>query len=74
MSSEQRLSEEDRNQLLKKERYFKCYEFEHLMTDCTVKKQKVSNITEKNNTESVFIRKKISKECSLSATDDKSEN
>ena len=39
-----------------------------------IKKQKVSNVTEKNNTESVFMRKKISKECSPSATDDESEN
>ena len=44
------------------------------MTDCTVKKQKVSNVAEKNNTESVFMRKKISKKCSPSATDDESEN
>ena len=59
---------------MKKERYFKCYEFRHLITDCTVKKQKVSNVAEKNNTESVFMRKKISKECSLSATDNELEN
>ena len=59
---------------MKEERYFKCYEFKHLMTDCTVKKQKVSNVVEKNDTESVFIRKKISKECSSSATDNESEN
>ena len=44
------------------------------MTDCTVKKQKVSNVIKKNNTESVLMRKKINKECSLSATDDESEN
>ena len=44
------------------------------MTDCTVKKQKVSNITEKNDTESVSIKKKINKECSFSATDNESEN
>ena len=37
------------------------------MTDCTVKKQKVSNVAEKNNTKSVFMKKKISKECSFSA-------
>ena len=74
MPSEQRLSEKDRNQLLKKERYFKCYEFEHLITDYIVKKQDVSNIAEKNNTESVFIKKKISKKYRLFATDNKSEN
>ena len=74
MSSEQRLSEKDRNQLLKKERYFKCHKFRHLITDCTVKKQNVSNVIEKNNTESVFTKKKISKKCRFSATDDKSEN
>ena len=44
------------------------------MTDCTVKKQEVSNITEKNNTESVFMRKKISKKCSFSATDNELKN
>ena len=38
------------------------------------KKQNVSNVAEKNDTESVFMRKMISKEHSLSATDDKSEN
>ena len=39
-----------------------------------IKKQKVSNIVKKNDTESVFMRKKINKECSLSATDNESEN
>ena len=66
MSLEQRLSEEDRNQLLKKERYFKCHEFRYLVTDCMAKKQDISNIAEKNNTESVFTRKKTCKKCKLS--------
>ena len=44
------------------------------MTDCTAKKQNVSNIVKKNNTESVFMKKKISKECSFSATNNESEN
>ena len=44
------------------------------MTDCTIKKQKVSNVAEKNNTESVSTRKKISKRCSFSAINDESEN
>ena len=61
MSLNQRLLKKDRNQLLKKERYFKCHEFRHLMTDCMTKTQDVSNVTEKNDTESVFIRKKVSK-------------
>ena len=74
MSSDQRLSEEDRNQLLKKERYFKCHKFKHLMTDCTAKKQNVSNVAEKNNTESVSTRKKTSKRYRSSAINDKSEN
>ena len=39
-----------------------------------IKKQKVSNIVKKNDTESVFIRKKISKEYSPSATDNELEN
>ena len=39
-----------------------------------IKKQKVSNVAEKNNTESVFMRKKINKEHSFSATDDKLKN
>ena len=60
MSSEQRLSEEDRNQLLKEERCFKCHEFRHLITDCMTKKQNVSNVAEKNDTELV-IKKKIKK-------------
>ena len=59
---------------MKKERCFKCYEFEYLITNCTVKKQKVSNIAEKNNTESVFTKKKINKKYSSSATDDELEN
>ena len=42
--------------------------------NCMIKKQKVSNIAEKNDTESVLIRKKISKKYSLSATDNESEN
>ena len=74
MSLDQRFSEEDRNQLLKKEKCFKYYEFEHLMTDCIIKKQNVSNIAEKNNTESVFMRKKADKECSFSAINNESEN
>ena len=73
-SLDQRLSEEDRNQLLKKERYFKCHKFKHLIMNCTVKKQNVSNIAEKNNTESVFIRKKINKEYSFSAINNELEN
>ena len=40
----------------------------------TAKKQNVSNIAEKNNTESVFIRKKINKKYRLSATDNESRN
>ena len=74
MSSEQRLSEKDRNQLLKKERCFKYYEFKHLITDYTTKKQNVSNIAEKNNTELVFIKKKINKTYRPSATNNESEN
>ena len=74
MSSGQRLSEEDRNQLLKEGRYFKCHKFEHLITDCMTKKQNVSNVTEKNNTESVFTKKKISKKHRSSVTEDESEN
>ena len=42
--------------------------------DCTAKKQNVSNVAEKNDTESVFIRKKVNKKYRLSATDDESEN
>ena len=39
-----------------------------------IKKQKISNVAEKNDTESVFMRKKISKECSFSATDNELKN
>ena len=74
MLSDQRLSEEDRNQLLKKERYFKYHKFEHLVMNCTIKKQNVSNVIKKNNTESVFTRKKISKKCRFSTTDNKLRN
>ena len=42
--------------------------------NCMIKKQKVSNVAEKDDTESVFMRKKISKECSSSVTDNESEN
>ena len=52
MLSDQKLLEEERNQLLQKKRYFKYYEFKHLMSDYIIKKQNVSNIIEKNNTES----------------------
>ena len=38
------------------------------------KKQNISNVIEKNNTESVFIKKKISKKYRFSATDNESEN
>ena len=44
------------------------------MIDYMTKKQNISNVIEKNNTESVFTRKKISKKCRFSATDNKSEN
>ena len=44
------------------------------MMDYMIKKQKVSNIVKKNYTESVFRRKKISKECRPSVTDNESEN
>ena len=42
--------------------------------NCTAKKQNVSNIVKKNNTESVFTKKKISKKYRFSATDNESEN
>ena len=74
MSSDQKLSEKDRNQLMKERRYFKCYEYEYLITNRMTKIQNVSNVAEKNNTESVFTRKKISKKCRFSTTDDESEN
>ena len=44
------------------------------MMNCITKKQKVSNIAEKNDTESVFMKKKISKKCSPFATDDELKN
>ena len=59
----QRLSERDKNQLLKKERYFKCHKFKHLMMNCIIKKQNISNVAEKNNTESVTKRRQIKKRC-----------
>ena len=70
----QRLSDTDRNQLLKKGRCFKYYEFEHLVTDCITKKQNVSNVAEKNNTESVTMRKKVSKKWRFSATNNELKN
>ena len=70
----QRLLEKDRNQLLKKERYFKYYEFRHLVMNCTAKKQNVCNVIKKNNTESVFIKKKINKKYKFSTTDNELEN
>ena len=54
---------------MKKERHFKYYEFKHLIIDCTVKKQKISNIVEKNNTESVIKRKKAVKKHRSSSAD-----
>ena len=69
MSLEQRLLKEDRNQLLKKERCFKCYEFKHLITDCMTKKQNISNIAEKNDIESV-TKKKIKKKYRSSSVND----
>ena len=63
---EQRLSEEDRNQLLKKERSFKCYKFKHLMMKCMMKKQNVSNIMEKNDIKLV-IKRKNEKKCRSSS-------
>ena len=75
MSSEQRLSEEDRNQLLKKERYFKCHKFKYLITDCMIKKQNVSNITEKKDIKSVIKKKTKKRYRSFSVNDsDDSEN
>ena len=75
MSLKQRLSEGDKNQLLKKERCFKCYEFKYLIINCTVKKQNVSNIAEKNDTELVIKKKTEKKYRSSSVNDsDKSEN
>ena len=53
--------ETDRTQLIKKERCFKYHKFEHLITDYTAKKQNVSNITEKNDTEFIMMRKKTEK-------------
>ena len=44
------------------------------MMNCMIKKQEVSNVVEKDDTESVFTKKKVSKECSFSATDNESEN
>ena len=46
------------------------------MTDCTVKKQNVSNIAEKNNIKSVIKKKKIEKKYKSSFNDniDDSEN
>ena len=74
MLLDQRLSEKDRNQLMKKKRCFKYHKYRHLMMNCTTKTQNVSNIAEKNNTESVFTKKKISKKYRSSATDDKLKN
>ena len=70
MSLGQRLLKKDRNQLLKKERYFKYYKFKHLMSDYMIRKQNVSNIAEKNNTESVIKRKKIVKKYRSSSVND----
>ena len=73
MSSEQRLSEEDRNQLLKEERCFKCHKFRHLIMNCMAKKQDVSNVTEKNDIKLV-TKKKIRKEYRSSSVDDSDES
>ena len=73
MSSEQRLSEKDRNQLLKKERCFKCHKFRHLIMDCTAKKQNISNITEKNNIK-LITKKKIRKKYRSSSVNDSDES
>ena len=67
MLSEQRLSERDKSQLIKKERCFKCYEFEYLIMNYIVKKQNVSNVIKKNNIKSIIIRKKINKRCRSSS-------
>ena len=69
----QRLSEEDRNQLLKKEKYFKCHEFKHLITDCTAKKQNISNVIKKNNIKLV-IKKKTEKKHKSSSVNDSNES
>ena len=73
MLSEQRLSEKDRNQLLKKERYFKCYKFRYLITDCITKKQDISNVIEKKNIKSV-IKKKTEKRYKSSSVNDFNES
>ena len=69
MSSEQRLSERDRNQLLKKKRCFKCHKFRYLITDCMTKKQNVSNVIKKKNIKSV-IKKKTEKKYRSSSVND----
>ena len=55
---------------MKEERCFKCHEFKHLITDYMAKKQNVSNVAEKNNTELVIKRKKIEKKYRSSSVND----
>ena len=42
--------------------------------NCTVKKQNISNIAEKNNIKSVIIRNKVSKKHKFSAINEKLKN
>ena len=54
---------------MKKKRYFKCHKFEHLITEYIMKKQNVSNVTEKDNTELIIKRKKTEKKYKSSSAD-----